>query len=67
MDFDSVPNVDIPPKDTRTIVPIPVMCDRLIEGTEMFNISLRLISVSNSVTVQLGRDRSVGVIKDSTG
>lgn len=43
------------------------MCDRLIEGTEMFDISLRLVSVSQNVTVQLGRNQSVGVIKDSTG
>ena len=68
MDFDSRPiNVSIAPEDTTTKVTIPVLCDRLIEGTEMFNISLSLISVSHNVTVQLGLNKSVGVIKDSTG
>ena len=68
MDFDSRPiNINIAPNDIRTVVTIPVMCDRLIEGTEMFDISLRLILVSHNVTVQLGHNRSVGIIKDSTG
>ena len=68
MDFDSRPiNVNIAPRDTTTMVNIPVMCDRLIEGTEMFDINLSLMSVSHNVTVQLGLNKSIGVIEDSTG
>ena len=68
VDFDSGPkNVSIAPENTTTIVTIPVMCDRLIEGTEMFDINLSLISVSHNVTVQLGLSKSIGVIEDSTG
>lgn len=43
------------------------MCDELIEGVEMFNIDLNLISVSHNVTVDLGLNRSIGIINDSTG
>ena len=44
---------------------IPVMCDNVLEGTERFNISLRL--TSNNPQVRIGRDRAVGIIMDSTG
>ena len=41
------------------------MCDRIVENTERFDISLTLIS--NNPQVRTGRDRSVGIIRDSTG
>ena len=41
------------------------MCDNIIEGTERFNISL--ILASNNSQVRTGRDRAVGIIRDSTG
>ena len=45
-----------------------VCMDRLIEGKEMFDISLSIISVSpNITTVELGRSKSIGIINDSTG
>ena len=43
------------------------MCDILIEGIEMFDINLNIASVSANVAVELGRNRSVVEIKDSTG
>ena len=41
------------------------MCDKIVEGKETFNISLSL--TSNNPQVRTGRDRSVGIIRDSTG
>ena len=68
VDYDSSAiDVDIAPNDIISRVTIPVVCDRLIEGTEKFNISLSLISVSQDLSVELGLKESVGVIEDSTG
>jgi len=53
----------------QKLVQVPVTCDKVIESTEMFNISLLNVSVSrNDVVVKLG-DPSIatGVIIDSTG
>ena len=41
------------------------MCDKIVERTEKFNIRLTL--TSNNPQVRTGRDRSVGIIRDSTG
>ena len=41
------------------------MCDKIVEETERFNISLTLSS--NNPQVRTGRDRAVGIIRDSTG
>ena len=41
------------------------MCDKIVEGTKRFNISLILTSYNPQV--RSGRDRAVGIIKDSTG
>ena len=70
VDFNSraIENVEIAPEDIISRVTIPVIiCDRLIEGREMFNISLSLMSVSQNISVELGRNESVVVIEDSTG
>jgi len=69
VDFDSSPiNVTFIPGETNKAVPIPLTCDRLIEGKEVFDISLSIISVSpNITTVELGHSKSIGIINDSTG
>ena len=68
VDFDSSPiNITFTPDDYSRIVNIPVMCDRLIEETELFDINLSVISASHNVTVELGLRRSIGEIFDSTG
>ena len=68
IDFDSSSlTITFNPEETVKTVRIPVMCDKLIEGMEMFNINLNLISVSHNITVDLGLNRSIGVINDSTG
>jgi len=69
VDFDSSPiSITFIPGETNKTVSIPLTCDRLIEGKEMFDISLSIISVSpNVTTVKLGRSKSIGVINDSTG
>ena len=69
VDFNSSAiNVVIAPEDIirRETIPV-IICDRLIEGREMFNISLSLISVSQNISVELGRNKSVVAIEDSTG
>jgi len=68
VDFDSGPiNVIFFPEETRKTVNIPVMCDRLIEGIEKFDITLNIASVSANVVVELGHNRSIVEIEDSTG
>ena len=44
---------------------ILVECDKRSESRERFDISL--ILTSNNPQVRTGRDRSVGIIRDSTG
>ena len=53
------------PKEVNKTARVPVNCDRRLENEEKFNIRLRL--TSNNPQVRTGRDRSVGVIRDSTG
>ena len=67
-DFTSTPLIaTIPAGATNTTVRVPVMSDNIVEGDEMFSISLNVSSslgpgiVSGSVT------RATGIIVDSSG
>ena len=53
--------------DIDTTIPIPVVCDKLTEGTEMFEINLEILSATHNVTTGLGFDKADGIIEDSTG
>ena len=66
IDFDSNPiNVTFGAREVSTTFSIPVICDKIVERTEKFNISL--ILPSNNSQVRAGRDRIEGKIRDSTG
>ncbi|XP_065905004.1 uncharacterized protein [Dysidea avara] len=54
--------------ENQKMVNVPVTCDKLVEGTEIFNLSLSIVSVSrNDVIVELGHpSMATGVIIDST-
>ena len=68
VDFDSnSTTVGLPPMEIATTISIPVMCDKLTEGTEMFEISLEILSATNHVRTGLGLNKSIGIIEDSTG
>ena len=68
VDFDSSSmTVNLPPMEIATTISIPVVCDRLAEGTEMFKISLEILSATHNVTTGLGLNKSIGIIEDSTG
>jgi len=43
------------------------MCERLIEEIEKFDINLNIASISANIAVELGLNKSVVEIKDSTG
>ena len=53
------------PNEVNKTANISVNCDKRPETKEEFNIRLRL--TSNNPQVRTGRDRSVGIIRDSTG
>jgi len=55
--------------ENQKIVNVPVTCDKLVEGTEIFNISLSIGSVPHDdVVVKLGHPSIATVmIIDSTG
>ena len=53
------------PKEINKTINISVNCDKRLENEERFNIRLTL--TSNNPQVRTGRDRSVGMIRDSTG
>ena len=53
------------PKEVNKTTNISVNCDTRSENEERFDIRLRL--TSNNPQVRTGRDRSVGIIRDSTG
>ena len=55
--------------ENQKMVNVPVTCDKVVEGAEMFNISLSIVSVSrDDVVVNLGHPSiATGVIIDSTG
>ena len=66
VDFDSNPiTITFAAGEVSKIFSIPVTCDKIVEGTEKFDISL--ILPSNNSQLRTGRDRSQGRIKDSTG
>ena len=66
VDFDSNPmNITFAAGEVSKSVYVPVMCDKIVEEFERFDIILAL--TSNNPQVRIGRDRSVGVIRDSTG
>ena len=65
VDFDSNPiNVTFIPGEVIKSVNISVMCDKIVEGTESFYISLTLTSISHQV--RTGRDRAAVKIEDTT-
>ena len=65
VDFDSN-NATFAAGEANKSVNISVMCDKIVENTtERFDISLSLIS--NNPQVRIARNRSVGIIIDSTG
>ena len=53
------------PKEVNKATNITVNCDTRLENEERFNIRLTL--TSNNRQLRTGRDRSVGIIRDSTG
>ena len=66
VDFDSNPiNITFAAGEVSKSVNVPVMCDKIVEITERFDIILALSS--NNHRLRVGRDRSVGLIRDSTG
>ena len=68
VDFDPSPmTVGLPPMEIETSISIPVVCDKLTEGTEMFEINLEILSATHNVTTGLGLNKSIGIIEDSTG
>ena len=52
------------PNEVNKTARISVECDKRSESRERFDISLTL--TSNNPQVRTGRDRSVGIIRDST-
>ena len=53
------------PNEVNKAANISVKCDKRSENEERFNIRLTL--TSDNPQVRTGRDRSVGIIRDSTG
>ncbi|XP_065909246.1 uncharacterized protein [Dysidea avara] len=68
VDFDSTSIMVTFNGENQKMVNVPITCDKLVEGTEMFNISLSIVSVSrDDVVVKLGHPSiATGVIIDST-
>ena len=66
MDFNSNPiYVTFAAGEVSKSVNISVMCDKIMERTERFDISLTL--TGDNLQVRTGRDKSQGKISDSTG
>ena len=53
------------PNEVNKTANVPLKCDKRPENKERFNISLTL--TTNDPQVRTGKDRSVGIIRDSTG
>ena len=53
------------PDEVNNTARVSINCDKRVENEETFNIRLTL--TSNNPQVRTGRDRSVGIIRDSTG
>ena len=47
------------------IAKIPINCDKDIENEEKFDISLML--TNNDPQIRTGRNKAIGIIRDSTG
>ena len=58
-------NITFAAGEVSKSVYVPVMCDKIVEEFERFDIILAL--TSNNPQVRIGRDRSQGAIRDSTG
>jgi len=52
--------------ENHIMISVPVVCDKLVERTETFDIMLSVQSNEN-VPIQLGLIRATGIITDSTG
>ena len=66
VDFDSNPiNITFAAGEVSKRVNVPVTCDKIVEDTERFDIILAL--ASNNHQLRIGRGRSQGLIRDSTG
>ena len=65
-DLDTEPiDLQFAPNEVNKIAQVHIKCDTREENEERFNIRLTL--TSNNPQVRTGRDRSVGIIRDSTG
>ena len=66
VDFDSNPiNITFAAGEVNKSVSISVMCDKIVEETEKFSITLTL--TGNNPQVTLGKNSTIGIISDSTG
>jgi len=52
--------------ENRVLISVPVVCDKLVEETETFDIVLSVQS-NKSLPIELGLIRATGIITDSTG
>ena len=67
-DFTSTPlNVTLPAGATTTVVRVPVMSDNIVEGNEMFRISLIVPSSLGPGIIAGSVTSATGIILDSTG
>ena len=53
------------PEEVNKTANVSVKCDKRPEADEMFDISLAL--TSNNPLVRTGRNKAIGIIRDSTG
>ena len=68
IDFSSNPvRVTFNPGEIHKTTSIPVICDRVIERVEVFNMRLSVVSAPPDITIDLGLSNCIGVIMDSTG
>ena len=66
-DFNSTPlNATIPAGATTTTVRVPVMSDNIVEGDEMFSMSLNIPSSLSPGIVAGSVTSAAGIILDST-
>ena len=66
-DFNSTPlNATIPAGATNTTVRVPVMNDNIVEGDEMFSMSLNVPSSLSPGIVADSISSAIGIIRDST-
>lgn len=66
VDFVSDPfNVIFGPGESNKSISIPIICDNVIEETEIFEISFSILF--QSVPIQIGLNNATAIIIDSTG